>query len=128
MFVSMSTYLYISRVQVFFITFQLLNMAERRQRRRISQEGRERLVLAFEEPDEDYLELADTLRINRSTARGIIARYLQDNQVDGRPRGGRNNVKVEMRDCLEDILNDNRMLTLKGINAELQQRLSESPS
>ena len=72
--------------------------------------------------------MADNLGINRSTARGIIARYLQENRVDERPRGGRNHVKVdeEMR-CLEAILNENFMLTLTAVNAELQQRVPEKP-
>ena len=76
-------------------------MAERIRRRRISQQDRERMVRSFKGSDEDYLKITVTLRINGSTARGIIASYLRDNQVNERPRGGRNNVKVneEMRDC-----------------------------
>ena len=38
-------------------------MAGRIRRKRISKEDREMLAHAFEEPDEDYLEMADTLRI-----------------------------------------------------------------
>ena len=51
-------------------------MAERR-KRRIAQEDRERLVRAFEEPDqEDYLVVADdTLDVNRSTARSTVTRF-----------------------------------------------------
>ena len=50
-------------------------MAERR-RRRIAQEDRERLVRAFEEPDQDYLVVSDdTLGVNRSTARGTVTRF-----------------------------------------------------
>ena len=67
-------------------------MAERR--RRIPQEDRERLVRAFEEPDQDYLVVADTLGVNRSTARGIVTRFIRENRVDKRLRGGRNNIKV----------------------------------
>ena len=50
-------------------------MAEKIRSGRISQQDKERIVCAFEEPDKDYLEMADTLQINRSTATGIIARY-----------------------------------------------------
>ena len=73
-------------------------MVERR-RRRIPQENRERPVRAFEEPDQDYLVVAGTLGVNCSTARGIVARFIRENRVDERPRGGRNNInKVNERD------------------------------
>ena len=62
-----------------------------RQRNIISQEDKERLIRAFEEQDQDYLALADTLAINRSTARSIIARYLRDGRIEEQPRGGRRN-------------------------------------
>ena len=55
-------------------------MTERRRRQRITQEDKERLVRAFEELDQDYLTVADTLVVNRSTARGIIARYMRENR------------------------------------------------
>ena len=87
------------------------------------------MVRAYEAPEQDYLATADNLGINRSTARGIIARYLRENWVDERPRGGQNHVKVdeEVRRCLEAILNENCMLTWTAINAELQRRLPGKP-
>ena len=65
-------------------------MAERIRRRRNSQQDRERIVRAFEKPDEDYLKMADTLRINRSIQPGksLLGTFAS-------PRGGRNNVKVD---------------------------------
>ena len=104
-------------------------MAERR-RRRIPQGDRERLVRAFEEPDQDCLVVADTLGVNRSTTRGIVTRFIRENRVDKRPRGGRNNIKVneEMRQCLGEILSENTMLTLEAINAELKERLPDRPA
>lgn len=104
-------------------------MAERRRRQRISQEDRERLVRAFEEPDQDYLTVADTLGINRSTARGIVSRYIRENRTAERPRGGANNVKFndEMRQCLEDIVNENCTLTIAAINTKLKERLPQMP-
>ena len=89
-------------------------------------EHRERIVRAFEDEAEDYLLVADTLGINRSTARGIVARYIRERRIREKPRGGRNNVLVddEMRQCLEDIINDNRVLTLSQINGELMVRRS----
>ena len=46
-------------------------------RNRIPIEDSERIVRAFEDEAEDYLLVADTLGVNRSTARGIAARYIE---------------------------------------------------
>ena len=73
--------------------------------------------------------MADTLGVNRSTARGIVARYIREGRIRERPRGGRNNVRVddETRDCLEVIINENCVLTLSQINGELTRRLPAKP-
>ena len=42
-------------------------------RNRITQEQRQRIVQPYENGDEDYLLVADTLRVNRSTARGMYS-------------------------------------------------------
>ncbi len=83
-----------------------------RRRQRISQENRERLVRVFNDPEQDYLAVADTLGILPSTARGIIKRCLDENRIEKLPRGERNNLKVDddMRQCIEDIINENPML------------------
>ena len=39
--------------------------------------------------------MADTLGVNRSAARGIVARYIREGRIRERPRGGRNNVLVD---------------------------------
>ena len=80
-------------------------------RNRILLEQKERIVRAFEDTNEDYLMVADTIGVNRSTARSIVARYIREGRIAERPRGGTNNVRVdnEMKDCLNDILNDNCM-------------------
>ena len=98
-------------------------------RNRIPIEHRERIVCAFEDETEDYLLLADTLGVNRSTAIGIPARYIRKRRIRERPRGGRNNVLVddEMRQCLEEIINENCVLTLSQINGELRRRLPAKP-
>ena len=98
-------------------------------RNRISLEHRERIVRGFEDEEEDYLVVADTLGENRSTARGIVARYIREVRIQERPRGGRNNVRVdeEMRDCLEEIINENCLLTLARINGELRRWLPLKP-
>ena len=98
-------------------------------RNRILLEQRERIARAFEDTNEDYLMVADTIGVNRSTARSIVARYIREGRIAERPRGGANNVRVdnEMKDCLNDILNDNCMLTLAQINQELRRRLPRKP-
>ena len=70
-------------------------------RNKIPIEDWERKVRAFEDEAEDYLLLADRLGVNRSTARGIVARYIREGRIRERPRGGRNNMLVddEMRQC-----------------------------
>ena len=59
---------------------------------RISNEHRHRIVRAFEEEMKDYLLVADTLGINRPTARSSIATYVRQGRIEARPCGGRNNV------------------------------------
>jgi len=83
-------------------------------RNRIAFEHRERKVRAFEDVNKDYLLVADTLGINQSTARGIVSRYVRERRIAERPHGGPNHVRVdnEMRDCLNEILNKNCLLTL----------------
>ena len=98
-------------------------------RNRIPIEHIERIVCAFEDEAENYLLVADTLGVNRSTARGIVARYIRERRIRERPRGGRNNVLVddEMKQCLENIINENCVLTLSQINGELRRRLPAKP-
>lgn len=50
-------------------------------RNRIPIEHRERIVRAFENEAEDYLLVADTLGVNRSTARGIVTRYVREGRI-----------------------------------------------
>ena len=44
-------------------------------RNRISLEQRERIVRAFEDVHEDYLAIAETIRVNRSTARSCYFKH-----------------------------------------------------
>ena len=95
-------------------------------RNRIPLEHRERIVRGFEDLEEDYLVVADTLGINRSTARGIVARYIREGKIQERPRGGRNNVRVDdkMRDCQEEIINGRYTSSLKCTMVPLYADLS----
>ena len=67
--------------------------------------------------------------MNRSTAINIVVPYIREYRIQGRPRGGRNNVRVddEMRDCQEEIINENCLLTRARINSELRRRLPLKP-
>ena len=96
---------------------------------RILLEQRERIIRALEDVNEDYLMVADTIGVNRSTARSIVARYIREGRKAERPQGGPNHQRVDnqIRDCLNDILNENRQLTLAQINQELQQHLPAKP-
>ena len=99
-------------------------------RNRIILEQRQRIIQAFEDISEDYLTVAATIGVNRSTARSIVARYLREGRIAERPRGGANHVRVddEMGNCLNDIINENCLLTLEQINQELRQRLPRKPA
>ena len=48
-------------------------MTDMPQRNRILLEHRERIIRAFEDENEDYILVADTLGVNRSSARSIVA-------------------------------------------------------
>ena len=73
--------------------------------------------------------VSDTIGVNKSTGRGTVTRYVREGRIAERPREGPNHVRVdnEMRDCLNDILNENCLLTLTQINQELRQRLPGKP-
>ena len=94
-------------------------------RNRIVLEQRQRIIEAFEHVSEDYLTVAAIIGVNRSMARSIFARYLREGRIAERLRGGANYIRVddEMRNCLNDIKNENCQLTLAQINQELRQRL-----
>ena len=75
-------------------------------RKRIPLEKRERHVRAFEDEHEDYLAVADTIGLNISAARGIIARSVRGGGIAERPCGGQNNVRVdeEIKEYLSDTV------------------------
>ena len=66
-------------------------------RNRILLKQRERIVRAFEDVHEDYLMVADTIGVNKSTARSIVTRYVREERIAERPRGGPNHVQSTMR-------------------------------
>ena len=100
-----------------------LRWRHRRRRHRITAEDKNRLVWAFEDQDQKYLVLADTLRIYRLAARCIVFWYLREGRIQDRPLGGRNNVRFEsfdnvMRQCLQQIVNKDCTLTLEATKVE----------
>ena len=97
-------------------------MAARGQYRRISNVDRSRLVEAFEGNNQDYLELADNLGINRSTARSIVATFIRSGRRDTLPRGGATHHKMDddMNNHLEVILERNPLLMRTSLNDNLQ--------
>ena len=96
-------------------------------RNRILLERRERIIRAFEDVHEDNLMVADTIGVNKSTARSTVTRYVREGRIAERPPGGPNHVRVdnEMRDCLNDILNENCLLTCIGTD---RPRIKTAPS
>ena len=99
-------------------------------RNKILLEQRQSIFQGFEDVSEDYLTVAATIGVNRSTARSIVARYLREGRIAERPRGGANHVRLddEMRNFLNDIINENCLLTLAQINQELKQRHPPKPA
>ena len=89
----------------------------------IRNEIRRRIVRAYDDPAEDYLSVAKTLGVNRITAKSIVATSLREARVDERTRGGRNNVRVDnqMRDCINEISDENCLLTLQQIKEKLRR-------
>ena len=63
--------------------------------------------------------MAVTLGVNRSTSLNNLEKGVES------PRGGRNNVQVddEVRQFLQDIINEKCVLTQSQINGELKRRL-----
>ena len=51
-------------------------------RNRILLEQRERIIRAFENVQEGYLMVADTIGVNKSTARSTVTRYVRDNEME----------------------------------------------
>lgn len=66
------------------------------------------------------------LGANRSTAKGIAKRYLQED-LRTIPHGRRNNTKKddETRQCIQDIIKENPVFTLETVNETLRERLPE---
>ena len=75
------------------------------------------------------MAIAETIGVNRLTARGIVSRYVRAGRIAERPRDGANHVRVDdaVRDCLDDIINESCLLTIAEMNRELRLRLPHKP-
>ena len=82
---------------------------------RISEQDKRRLLAAYEDDNQDYLQVAEVLGIKRTTAWAIVRRYLRDGAVV-RPRGGRRDavqkVDEEMTGTLVEIVGQFPAFTL----------------
>ena len=72
--------------------------------------------------------VADALGINSSTPRNIVARYVREGRVKEIPCGCPNNVRVDgkMRECLNNIINENCLRTLKEITKSFDNVYQEN--
>lgn len=100
-------------------------------RRRISLEDKKRLVRAHTN-GEDYVQVADTLGINRSSARSILSKALKlddPEELEEKRRGGPHNIKVDdqMKAAMSEILDRNPTITMKKLNQELRRQLPQKP-
>lgn len=99
-------------------------------RNRVSNADRQRLVEAHEN-NEDVMQLADRLHINRDTARSVIRVWMLDARVDRLPLGGRRlgrlKMDQEMVDQMLIICQERPFSTLVTLNEELRRRLPNKP-
>ncbi len=97
-------------------------------RGRIYDVDRERLVNAFRQ-GRDWLNVADTLGINRQSARNIIVKFRRNGEVVQRPRGGARRIKMDQQMiefCVAQI-EAKPTITLKEINENLRTDLQDKP-
>lgn len=103
-------------------------MAAVNRKNQVSNTDRHRLVAAYEE-GEDFVALADALKINRDTARSVIRVWREEGRFERLPRGGTRNRRVdeEMIVAIHDIAREEPFSTLTNIKAKLEVRLPLKP-
>ena len=89
---------------------------------------RERLISCFER-DEDYVNLAASLGINRRTAHGIITTFVRTGRRQQLTRGGstRRVFTEEMREALVQFVEDKPTATLNEMRVKLLELFPHSP-
>ena len=110
----------------FLIFFALSSMSRRN---RVSDTDRMRIITAYEN-NQDYVALADSLSINRDTARSIVRVWMTESRVERRPQGGARNVRMdrEMINALLEIAREEPFTTLTTIKEKFEQRFPEKPT
>lgn len=106
-----------------------IGMETRRRRKVIGETDKSRIVAAFLDPMKDYVEVAESLGISRSTAWSIVRRYHQDGSVVVRRRGGQRPrlIDEEMVACVIRMVEEFPAYTLQQLNAELRRSLPNKP-
>ena len=97
-------------------------------RRRTSEQDRARLVECFED-GEDFVSLALTLGIKRTTAYSIVGTYVKEGRVGTLSHGGgrQNIIDDETMDFLVLLLGSNCLLTLKELKDTVRSVWPEKP-
>ena len=86
----------------------------------VSNTDRSRIVAAYEN-NEDFVALADSLNINRDTARSIVRVWMAEGRVERMAQGGARNVRVDedMVATILQIARDEPFTTLTTIKDKL---------
>lgn len=95
----------------------------------VSNTDRSRIVAAYEN-NEDFVALADSLNINRDTARSIVRVWMAEGRVERMAQGGARNVRVDedMVATILQIARDEPFTTLTTIKDKLESRLPNKPT
>src|SRR5690348_8832455 len=72
----------------------------------------------------DAYTLAESLGINKETARSILRKYIKTGEQHAVTKGGKHYSKVdqEMLNYLEELLSQNSQLTLQTLNVKLRAK------
>lgn len=89
---------------------------------------RERIVKSYLS-NKNWLDLAFQLGVKNKTARSIIAKYESTGEIKARKRGGFRYRKLddEMKEKLEEMLNENPSLTIKNLNLKIKSIMPHKP-
>lgn len=96
---------------------------------RISLKDRGRLVRSYEE-GRDWRRLAQDLDIKRTTAEAIIKRFVTEERLALKPRGGavRPKMSQEMLNALRQFLEEKPTMTLREMKEKLEAEFPELPT
>ena len=100
-----------------------------RRNHQLSDEDRRRLVESFEQ-NEDFLVVADTLRVHRCTAYSVIRRFQETGQVARSQVAGGRPPKLdnESLDFLVMLIENNPCITLREMNNTLREIFPQKPN